>query len=469
MRDKFETKLVKKWACLALAVLLVCGSGTALAEPSETLKKVAGGFQSLSAVPNTHYLLAKSSKSSSWGLIDSAGKQLCPYKFPYLSYLSYGCLQASRYEVSKKHPLLNERSANRLALVALDGTMISDYAYGYFQIYNEYWAGAWVLEPGTEEDSDYQADKAHFFRLVRCDLFFLGTPEGEAPRLVSSFARDEFLKASGHGRYLSVQDRQERVTILEPDGTAHETQNKMAADGVYQIRYLTIVNSLTDEMIAEGYSGVKEVQTANGLLLVGTRTDYSGAKTNSILDLAGQELMAETYASVSAISGDYVLLKKDELFGLYSLKENRELLPCDYDEILLNKNGVDPYVSRGYLGAVKDGECHIISAATGETVRIFVRKAKWEMLGLLYYRQTKSQLHYYSPVDGHHEDPLGALESKQGSGYLLAVKIEGRHYVVNWQGKTLMKGSRDAYAVTPDDSVIVKTDSGYELYRLVSK
>lgn len=460
---KMNRNLIR-WICLLSAAVILCASAPALAEPAESLKMVADGFSDLKPVAQTHYLLARRSGSSSWGLVDTAGKRLCPYKYAYLDYVAYDYLQAALDELKTSADVINARRYNRLALLTLDGTQLTGYAYGYFSVYSSVWAGAWVLENATEEDNDYKANSQNFFKISRCDLYYLGE---EQPKLVASFTRDQFLNASAHGQYISVANREKEVTIYGPEGETYETAAKKAASPIYKVKNLAIYNSLTGEPAAAGYTAVQELQTPAGLMLVGTRTDFSGAELRCLLDLDGNELMQVADAEIVSVSlGQYALLKQGDLYGLYSIAEDRQLLPCAYEKILLNKKSVDPYVSRGYLGAMKDGECHIISAETGEEVRSFVQKDGWEMSGLLYYRQMKSQLHYYSPVDGHYEGPMSDLISSRGSGYLLAIKTDSRHSVVNWQGEQLMKGSRKAYTITDDDCVIGYTDNGYAIYKL---
>ena len=457
---------MKKWISLFLAVLLLCVSGTVLGESAYTLEKVAGGFSSAVAIPKTHYVLVQ--KSSSWGVINTDGKMQCPTQFAYLSYLSYDCLETAKKYLKTKEELLAAREGNQLGLVTVQGKTVSDCAYGYFQIYNAYWATAWVLEAGTEEDFDYKADNTHFYRIARCDLFSLGIKEEKGPVLVASFTRDEFLRAAGHDRYVSVQDRQEKVTIYDTDGNAYASDANNASVSVFKIKYLAIVNGITGELIASPYVNVREAQTENGMLLIAAKSDFSGNAISSILDLDGQVLMPDTYASVSSVTEDYALLQENGLFGLYSLAEQRLLVPCEYDSIIKNGVSVDPYVSKGFIGAMKDGEVHILSAKTGETVRTFVIKENWRMSGLLYYRQTKSQVHYYSP-DGHHEDPVGSMSTPRGSGYLVALKIEGRYCVYNWYGEKLIKAAGTPFAITDDDSVIGREDSSYVIYKLKPK
>lgn len=460
---KMKSNMIR-WLCLLAAAVILCASAPALAEPAESLKMVAGGFSDLKPVPQTHYLLARRSGSSSWGLIDTAGKRLCPYKFAYLDYVGYDYLQAASDELKTTSAVINARRYNKLALVAMDGTQLTNYAYGYFSVYNSVWAGAWVLENATKEDYDYRASSRVFFKIVRYDLYYLGD---EKPKLVASFTRDQILDAAVHGQYISVMNREKKVTIYGPGGETCESAAKKASYPIYKVKHLAIYNTITGETVAAGYYSVREVQTPGGLMLVGSRTDFSGAEIRCLLDLDGNVLMQTEDAEIVSVSlGQYVLLKKGSLYGLYSLEEGRQLLPCAYDKILVNKKSTDAYVSRGYLGAMKDGECHIISAETGEEVRSFAQKDGWEMSGLLYYRQMKSQLHYYSPLDGHYEGPLATLISSRGSGYLLAIKMDSRHIVVNWQGEQLMKGSKKAYTITDDDCVIGYTDDGYAIYKL---
>ena len=458
---------IKRWIGLLLAALTLCLPGTALGDGAYSLYQAKGGFSSLAPIPGTPYLLATRTGNRNYGLANETGRLICPCQFPYLAYLRFDYLQAAQRAVKSDLGLLTARAKNRLALVALDGTLVTDYAYGNFEVFSAYWAAAWVLDQARETDYDLKLDGTHFYKIKRCDLYYLGRPDGKEPRLIRSFSREEYAKGAAHGQYFSVQSRGNEVTVFNPEGEAAAVEHKKATEPVYKLRNLAIVDGITGEYIAGGYSGVWEATGANGFLLVGTRKDYTGTKTSAILDTDGNVWMPATDAAVVSVSGDYVLLKKNGLFGLYSLRERRELLPCAYDAILKNRNAVDPYLTQGYLGAVKNGRYQIISAETGKTVRAFTCRKEWAMLGLLNYRQTDTELEFSSPVNGFCSAFPGALLDIQGSGYLLCLRTGGQYYVVNWQGENLAPPSGDPFTVVSDETVIGYENNEYVLYRLM--
>ncbi len=460
-------------ACAALALALLCSAGGAFAEEKYQLQQVAGGFASVVCVANTPYLLVQNSKTGPWGVINTSGKKLCPVSYQGLSYLKYNCFRTSALSLSEKGALLTARQNNQLGLIAVTGAVIAKPEYGFIQVYNPYWASCWVLEAGTEEDQDYKTDDL-FFRIVRCDIYWLGGQcvlngnTEDMPCLAASLTRDEFAKAVSHNDYLSVEDRQGQTTLYGPSGEVSAYKPAKANDAVYAMEHLAAVCRATGETITVGFNSVKEMQTPAGMLLLTTRSDFSGNNTYYLFDLQGTELMPGFQGQVVSITEDYALLKQNDLFGLYSLKEGRLLLPCEYESIVTNKKGLDPYVSFGYLIAVKDGAYHIISAETGETVRSFEPRKDWVLTGLLYYCQRKSSFNYFSPFSGKSDSFVGSLASSRGSGYLTAVKEEGKSYVMNWNGEKLTKKSKYGITITDDDHVIIQNDQKtYDLYKLV--
>ena len=463
----------KRWflnaAVLALALALALSAPSALAEPEYGLQMVIGDKYAIKTVANTDYLLVQHAKGGNWRVMNTEGEKLSASDYPGLQYLKYNCLQAAKADINTAKALAEARISNALALVSVNGSQLTDYTYGYFEVYNHYWAGCYIISKGTKEDRDLKLTKTEFYKIIRCDLIYLGGQcindgDREATAVqIASLQRDEIASAQAHGKYLSVKDRQGHVTVYGPEGIMEAASVSKIDEAIYALRRYCLVNKATGEILGRGYSSVKEAYTKRGMLLIVGKTDYSGVKTYALIDLDGNVLMPASTAVPEAVTADYVLLKNNKLFGLYSINDGKMLLPCEYESIVKNSKSLDPYVSRGFITAKKDGQFCFISADTGEIVRSFAPRKGWGFTGLLYYKQSKSTVDFFSPFDGVHSGFVGKVTSTRGSGYLLSVKTDYKNILYNWQGEMITRGNRYGYTVTDDDHVIAR-DSDTKLY-----
>ena len=469
-----------------VSLLMLCAMLAGICQPASAAVKaerILKRMENLTQIPGTHYLLAQESKNKKWGVYDTDANIVIPLEYEKLSYLAYDVLMAGAvpapeepYEAKKSIPL---ETINCNALMTLDGKVHTEYAYGVFKVFSPQWCAGWVLEEGNAEDSDYTPDKQHYFRIGRCDVFFRNmgnsSESGENSFCqVLSMTRDEYRNAKAHGEYLSVQNRENGITVLNQQGGTVDIDAKNLDSSVYGIKNWMLVNLVTGEMLMDGCSAVSEVQTEDELLLIATRIDFQGRKQNALITTEGEVILPMSNAAISSVSRDYAVITSNDhgKKGLYSFKENRMLLPCEYDEIHENKNSVDRFNNHGYIVVTKDGQYCCYEVATDRLLPVVQAEEdkKLERNGAAFYTTTKvsktTRTQLYSP-DGKELSLLASITKSHGSGYLLIANFSYGTTVINWYGNNYLPQYYSRIIITDDDHFILNTKkSGYELYRI---
>ena len=123
-------KLTKSLLCLLLicALLPMAALAAGDAASSPRLRQVMTGMGTLNGVNKTRYLLAQERRGSLWGVYTTDGEQVMPYLYDSLAYIAYDCFSASTFAKVPKKPTLD--FINSHALVARDGTLLTDFIYG---------------------------------------------------------------------------------------------------------------------------------------------------------------------------------------------------------------------------------------------------------------------------------------------------------------------------------------------------
>ena len=470
---KSRTRLL----CLAVLCALLMSMSAAPAQAAESLNltRLLTGIGQLTPVNGTRFLLAKEMGGENWGLYNTSGVQLIPYAYKDFSYLSYNCFQAGEYakpKLAAEDPYPALEQINCHALVTPGGTAVSEFIYGTVNVYNPFWASGWVLEEADGADYDYKLDNAHFYRIARCDLFFLGDGLQEAKQILS-LTREQFRDAAGHGHYLSVQDRGGAVSVWDANGEKLPLAPGSLKDSVYAIKNWMLYDCAQNKMISDGYAAVKEVYYEDGMLLVASRTDFSGKQWNAVFNEYGEEIMPLQNAKADVI-GNYVLLTHNETGkkGLYSLSWRSMLLYCAYDEIFQNNKAIDPFISFGYAGVVLDGVRATIDMNTGFVTPVKKLETEVTFLGsVCYYTVEKKALSTYTYLyapDGTEKRVTGEAKAGRGSGLVTAGEfLEGKDVFTCYGQRLLKQFTAKAIIITDDDKVILNTrNNGFELYSL---
>ena len=470
--------------CLLLLVLMLAPMlFLARAEGEVTARELLTEMGELIPVQKTPYLLAKERKGTQWGVYNTDGEELIPYSYVSLNYLSCNCFDATNTVPGKRNasvpPTLEEFNSH--ALVTADGTQVSDFQYAIVQAFTPYWACGLVLEEGTENNYDYVSADSFYYLIRRCDLFYLGDhallgKKGteELPPCLS-LTRDQFKDAKGHGKYLYVQDRQDQFTVYDSEFHQMDIEIKKLDEAMYTIKNWAVIDRGTSEILLDGYSAVQEVTTDAGLLLKVTRLDYSGKKWNGVFSLEGEELMPLIQAEIAAVTPDYAVLTANKKQGLYSFRENKQLIPCEYDKVIATDTSLDPYVLHGYSFVENQGKRYYLRIADGTAYETASLSKKWTKVGAAYVLNDGSQTRFsiWPPdqIERYVDDAKLVKGQNRGSGYLLSVTSEFyKNMVVTWDGDRVLKFYSNVFTITDDDKVIVETlNDGYKLFEIVTE
>ena len=453
-----------------LAALLLAGMAaprTLAAQDPLPTRVVLSDMGQLVGIEKTHYLLAQQPGGTLWGVYDTSGQQLMPYSRANLTYLGYNCFSTSEKKAG------DPEAVNTNALLTLDGSLISYAQYGALRVYNHYWAAGWVLEPGTEEDYDYKDVGENPFKIVTCDIFHLGdwalpgTQKAVRPRLCATLTRDEFYAAQAHDKYLAIMDRQKKVTYYDGDFQPIETGFTSISRPALAIRNYTVYD-LSGNRVIDGFTGIREVNTAERMLLVGIRTGFSGEKLNGVYTMEGEELMPPIETPIASVTEGYAVLEEDGKFGLYSFAERRQILPCRYDQLITNPNGVDDYVMNGYVAVEVDGKRYYadiyndgaLSEPIDDTGRGFAQ------YGCVYaWRQEARSV--LMAADGFTQTTRHAYLDSRGDGYLLVYQMDSYYGVMTWHGRDVLNTYTKCIVLTDDGKMICDTTRhGYQLLEL---
>lgn len=459
MKAKRHLIRLRGWAALLIALALLMPVRPALAASNSVSTRIlASGFKELKPVERSRYILAQTTDTGLWGVINSGGRKVIDYQFSNLAYVGNGCFVTENSE----EPLDNQK-----ALVA--GKMVSDPMYGVIISYNEYWAAGWVITAANEEVYDYSPSKKFFYNIKYCDLFYLG---GE-PELVASYTRQEFASAKAHGQYISVQDRDGGVTVLGPGGEMTNLRLARVTDTVYGVANAALMNKVTREIIIDGISEAKEFNTRRGLLLQVSRADFSGNKLTGICNIKGEWLLPLGDNVIKQVSDDYVILTENDRLGLYSFELKRMVVPCAYDSIVANKKAYDPFSFYGYACAVRDGVRDYINMRTGEVcLSVPEKQEKQKILGSAVIISTgRTSCNVYSASGAEWKLRWKTVIDTRGDGRFVVVRnVEDNKYgVYSMDGQVLLETKYRICPVITDDGLVIlqATKDEYQLMLIV--
>ena len=164
----------------------------------------------------------------------------------------------------------------------------------------------------------------------------------------------------------------------------------------------------------------------------------------------------------------YAVLEEDGKFGLYSFAERRQILPCRYDQLITNPNGVDDYVMNGYVAVEVDGKRYYadiyndgaLSEPIDDTGRGFAQ------YGCVYaWRQEARSV--LMAADGFTQTTRHAYLDSRGDGYLLVYQMDSYYGVMTWHGRDVLNTYTKCIVLTDDGKMICDTTRhGYQLLEL---
>ncbi len=446
-------------ACSLLLALLLSACG-AVADGIELTARLEY-MPAVTAVNGTNYVIVTEKFTRANSVYTTAGEKLASFPFANLSYSKFDCFTA-----------YNEAGVNNRALVHLNGAQITEPIYGAFTVYSDRWALAYMLTPATEEQYTYKRGK-EFFDIERYELYYLGDEPASATP-IASLLPDQFSAAAAHGDYIAIQDGQEQITLYDKEFKACDLSMEKLTTPVYGVQEYAIVNQVTGDMVKDGFTAVTEQAVNAGLWLIGTRYNFKGQKVSGIIDTAGNELMPVEYF-ISKASDGYVVVTDDtkKLKGLYSLKEQKQIVPCEYNNIMVGKVSTDNYVHNGYVG-VENGDLRgYYDVAAGRlSCEIKYDRNAVTTIGCSTFWKVDEGVYMIAAADGVetevHVDEISA--KTRGDGYLLVAQRGGMYGVIDWHGNEVLPFEHNKNIIITDDSqALIRTSTGLSLEQIVRK
>lgn len=448
----------KNWLVVLMICLLTLLPTVVSAEGLE-LNMRFQYMPSIKPIQGTNLIIMEAKTDNSLGLFNTDGQELLPFGYAAINKLNYGFLS-----VTKDKSVLNG-----LAIYKTDGTQISDHMYGTVIAYSTNWIAGTILEEPVNDEQDIKIDKTNY-RLAQIDFYHI-TDEGAT--LVASMDRLQFKSSKLHGEYFSIQNRDGEMIVydknLQPvDGFTPKDVNA----AYFKVKNYQIINNITTEAIADGYTAVEEAYMPSRMLLLATVVNEDGSAVQSILDTAGNTLMPAEYKVVTMGDPYVVVADKDGLRGLYSLAEQRLVAPCEFSEIYASSTSIDTYVNNGYVSVEKDGMRGYVDASTGEvTCPPAYNKRIAKVYGcstvfdgekgyvLIAGDGTRTELYDYDEI-----------VATNGDGYLLVAKKGGFYGVIDWHGNEMLPFiHKNTITLTEDSKALIRTSTGLELDVIASR
>ena len=448
----------KRLAALAILLASVCFAPGAMAQSAPVTRKILEGMGNIKAVNQTQYVIVQSAETERWGVFNTAGEQLIPFDYDSLAYLSRGYFVTSRFT----DPLLNGK-----ALVSPTGERLSEFSFGMFKMYSEHWAAGWVVSAADSKAYDHKVDSKTYYNIDRCVIFSLDAPAHP----VATFERTEFKEAAGHGKYLSVADREGNVTVYGPDFEPTGFSAAKVSDNVYGVSNYALKDKISGEIILDGVTASKEVNTVRGLYFQVTRTGFDGKKQQGICNLDGEWLMPLGDWSIKTVTKEYAVVTQSGLQGLYSFDRGRLILPCQYTSILSSSQTTDAYVFYGYACGAKDGVRYYVNVETGrvEQEQPYDSEQMKTMGGTVYYRNEWKK-YVLLAADGRQKVLQNyTLVASRGDGSLIVAKgQDGRYGVMTVYGQEVLTfWYINKPVLTDDGKIILNTKSGFDLVEVI--
>lgn len=457
---------MKKTLAVMLLICLLAVLPSTLAEglettegnlPSAPAEKLELNVQiqympSIKPLPGTGLVVIESKKDNTLGVFSSEGKALIPYGLSAVNALGNGFLSVAE----------DNNTLNGLAIYKTDGTKVSDFSYGSVTVYGSRWVAGIVLADAANGEKDLTVNNADYL-IGRLDLYYVS--EGSVS-LTASLDRQQFANAKQHGDYISIQNRAGETTAYDRDFNPVLTQLKDVKASYYKVENNQIISLITNEEVAYGYTEAAEADLPERMLLIASVTGMDGTKYQAILDTDGNELMPAEYTIV-ALGDPYVVVTNDEgLRGLYSLAEQRLVVPCEFTGIIACATSVDQYVNNGYVCVEKDGKRGFVDASTGAVTcptAYNSRIAKVYGSSIVFDGESGFVL---IAGDGTRTDlyEYDDIPAVNGDGFLLVAKKNGFYGVIDWHGNELLPFiHKSIITLTYDSKALIRTSTGFEL------
>ncbi len=415
----------------------------------------------ITVINGTEYVIVTEKFTHYKSIYNTTGELIANFPFQNITYNNYGLFTA-----------YNEDGLNNRALVSINGKQITEPKYGAFNVYSKNWVMAYVLVPATEEAYQYKRGK-EFYNIESYELFYLSDEHNQTEPL-AVFEADKLITAEIHGDYIAIMDSSETITLYDNTFKAYDFSMEKVSSPVYVIKDFTIVNSVTGELVLDGFTSVKEQKTNSGLWLLVTRTNFEGLGLSGIIDLQGQEIMPVEYLVNKVSSDQYVIVTNtDKLNGLYSIQKKKMIVPCEFNNIMVGKVSTDNYVHNGYV-VVENGDLRGYYDIANQCVSCEVKYDRNTVttIGCSTFWKVDEGVYMLAAADGVetevHVDEIS--DKTRGNGYLLVAKKNGMYGLIDWHGKEILSFKHKwAITITDDSKAIIRTSTGLRIDQIIQK
>ena len=447
---------MKKLICALLALLVCLSLVTSLAE-GVTFETKLQYMPALTAIKGTGYVVSTEKFDRTRSVYDTDGNLLAAFPYIGIAYLNYGFFT-----------VWNEDDGKSLALANINGQLISEAAYGDFKMLSRHWALGYRLSPN--EAGAYKRGKVGY-DIVAYDLFYLDSEPVQTAPLASLSGAD--LVATGvHGNYIALQDGDGTIKLYDRQFNAYDFPGSKVTTTIFKVQDYTVFNYITNEVVAEGYTSVKEMNIDGETCLLVGQTDFEGKTVYSILDANGDVLVPAGYYITAAV-GDYATVTDDEgLMGLFSFSKNELLVPCAFYNLPASSVSSDKYVHNGYV-LVEDGGLRGYYDVVNQTVSVEPKldAEKVTTIGCVSFVSTEEGVYTLYAADGTeteiYVDSINTTYSR-GDGYLLVAVRNNMYGLIDWHGNEVLPFVHAKPIVITDDSrAIIRTSTGSQMDRIV--
>lgn len=424
---------MKKVLLLTLALLLtLCTPALAMGVTLETVLEDVRGIE---YVDETDYLIVRSNDTRLYGLYNTSGDQLIPCEYGYLDHADYGFFEA-----------INEEGLNNHALLDASGNTVIGFEYAAFELFNQRWGAAVVLEETDGEVYDYSGGflgGGDHYLVTRYDIYDLA-----AGKQVGSLAREQYERCTPYGDYLFIEDRNDQITVYDANLTALDVAVEYLHKG-YDVVDDNAVFVANGKVIRENCSNVS-YDSDTGLIKIWARNGGVG-----LYDGEGNELIPCEYESIGMVYDGYAPVKLNGLIGLYDIKGGKLAVPCEYDDVRYFGLGtINRYMHNGYACVEKDGKVGFVDAngtvtceikyAAGAVTQHGCSLSVTDMDGTVYLIagdgvQTKTGFDEISKYSG-------------GDGSLLIVSKGESYGLVDWHGEEVLPLEYKSYDLEITDN-----------------
>ena len=340
--------------------------------------------------------------------------------------------------------------------------------YGAYVAVDKHWVLGYVLGDPVEGGYNYTRSKEDF-GIERLDVFYVDDPANGA-NLVGSLAPAAYSSASSHGRYIAVLDRNETITLYDQSLQAIDYPMQKTSTAVYGVEGYEVINKATGEMLAEGYVSVKELMMNGELSLIVGRYNFKGEMVYNVIDLDGNEIMPMDF-NIEAVSGDYAVVSKNKLKGLYSLSRQELVVPCEFNNIMTCSVCADKYIFNGYV-AVENGSLRgYYDTRTGEvSCEIKYDRTAVTTIGCSTFWQNEDGSYTLAAADGVENTVyVDSIYAKgRGDGHLLVAQKDGYYGVIDWHGNEILPFEhKNRITITDDGKALIRSSTGYELDAII--